>query len=452
MMDIKGKKVVVVGLGRTGCDVAEFLLNKGADVFITEERKDEEIYEKAEYFKSKGAKVETGKHTEEFLEGSNLIVVSPGVHPSSLPVRWGKERGIPVISEIELAYIFSPSGKIIGITGTNGKTTTSSLTFSLFKNAFEDAVLCGNIGNTYIGELGRIKPETWVVIEISSFQLEFIKSFSPFIGIILNITPDHLDRHNSMENYAFIKAKIFENSEKDSWAILNRDDFWCRKIGEMVRCKKIFFSISGKSDVYLKDNKIISENEFYKGEVISVDDTELFGYGNIENMMASICAGLICGIDIGIIRDTLKNFKPLPHRLEKVCEIKGITFINDSKATNIYSVKRALESFPEGKKIILIMGGRNKGMDFSELSELIGRKVKFLILLGESKRELKKAFSKCGVEIEFAENMEEAVRKGYEKGREGDTVLLSPGCSSFDMFKNYQERGDVFKEAVKNLL
>lgn len=451
-MNIKGKKIAVVGLGKTGYDVADFLLRKGAKVFITEEKEDEETCKKSQFFERKGATIELGKHTEEFLEGSDFVVISPGVSPASLPVRWARKRKIPVISEIELAYVFSCGRKIIGITGTNGKTTTSSLIFSLFKNAFKDVILCGNIGNTYIGELEKIKPETWVIIEISSFHLEFINTFTSFIGIILNITPDHLDRYPSMEEYAFAKGNLFKNQKENQWAILNQDDRWCMEIAKRIKGKKIFFSVSGKADIYVENGRIISDNTFYKGNIISINETKLFGCGNIENMMAAISAGLICRIDIETIKKTLKNFSGLPHRLEKVAEINGITFINDSKATNVYSVKRALESFPEDKKIILIMGGRNKGMDFSELSTLIEKKVKSLILIGESKYEIGKVFSKCKVKMDFVRSMEEAVRKGYAEGEKEDIVLLSPGCASFDMFKNYKERGDAFKKAVKTLL
>lgn len=451
-MELKGKKVVIVGLAKTGWDVANFLLEKGVDIYVTEEKKDFEVIEKAEKLKKIGIKVELGFHSEKFLEKADIVIPSPGVSPESLPIKWAIGKKVPLISEIELSYLFSPSKKIIAITGTNGKTTTTSLCGFLFKNACLPYVICGNIGNTFIGEIKKIKNNTWIILEVSSFQLEYIDKFKPYIGVLLNITPDHLDRYPSMEEYINAKFNLFKNQTEKDWAVLNYKDFYCREIASKIKGEKCFFSINKiNRGVFLKNQKIVSDFKF-KGEIISIKESSLFGLGNIYNMLAVTSIGLICDINPEIIRETFKTFKTLPHRLEKVYKKNGIVFINDSKATNVDAVKKALESFPQIGKIILIMGGKDKGFSFKELSNLVRKKVKNLILLGETKEKIAKDLKKTEVNIDFVDNMKQAVNLAFKKAKKGDIILLSPGCSSFDMFKNYQERGDVFKKEVKSLL
>ena len=453
-MKLKGKKIVVVGLGKTGWDVANFLLGREAEVYVTEKNENALIFEKAGDLEKHGCKVEIGKHTEKFLKGASFLIPCPGVSGNSVPVRWAKENNVPLYSEIELAYLFSSSKKIIAITGTNGKTTTASLTGFLFKNAGLPYILCGNIGNTFISEIEKITADTRIVVEVSSFQLEYINVFKPFIGVLLNITPDHLDRYFSMDEYVYAKEKLFKNQSGNDWAILNFDDSLCRQISKSLKANKCFFSSLNYLDggIFLVENNKIISDFSRKGEFCSIEKSRLSGAGNIQNMLAVSAVAMISDIKREVVEKTFENFNSLPHRFEKVVSVSEIMFINDSKATNVDSVKKALESFPDEKKIVLIMGGKDKEFSFFELVPLVEKKVKCLILLGETKGKIASELKKSGVKIKFVADMKEAVISGYREGEKGDIVLLSPGCSSFDMFQDYKERGIVFKDAVKTLL
>ena len=442
-MNLKNKKVVVVGFGKTGFDVAQFLLRKNAKVFITDIDTGEEKYENLKKLDGK-VEFEFGSHSPEFFKNKDLVVISPGINENVLPeiVREGK---MPVISEIELAYLFSPSKKIIGITGTNGKTTTTLLTGNIFKFSPFDFVVCGNIGNTFIGEVDNIKKDTYIIIEISSFQLEKIEKFKPFIGVILNIADDHFDRYSDFSQYVKAKEKLFLNKEENTWAVLNGDDKNCFKIWKVLTGKKLVFGFLSSFDIYFKDGFIYSGNE----KIIDFNKTKLSGKGNVYNVMAAVSIGKICNIKKEIIEKAIVSFTPPEHRMEKVREIEGVIFINDSKATNPHAVENALESLPDGK-VILLMGGLDKGLSFSSLKEIVKRKVKTLVLFGKAKEKIEKELK---IEkIKKVETLEEAVEVAYSVSEKGDIVLLSPGCASFDQFKNYKERGNVYKRKVSNIL
>jgi len=451
-VEIKNKKAVIVGLGETGYDTAFFLLKKGARVFITESGENESIREKAFLLSGMGANVQTGEHTEKFIQGAEIIIPSPGIPETSIPLAFAKKNRIPVISEIELGYIFSPSRKIIAVTGTDGKTTTTSILGLMFRNAKLPSIVCGNIGNSFIGEMENTGKDTFIILEASSFQLEKTKTFKPFIGCLLNIDEDHLDRHLSFQNYMEAKKKLFANQDERDAAVINYDDVYCRKAARNLCSEIFFFSQNGMPDrgAYLKRGKIIS-NVGGRKNVFETEKIAISGKGNNENIMAALIIGLICKIDTETLQKSLCEFAPLPHRFEKVKERKGIVFINDSKATNPHSVMNALRSIDKGRKAILIMGGQNKQVSFIKLVPLIKEKVKLLLLLGEASETIAEEVKNAGVPHIFVRDMKEAVEKGAKNASKGDTVLLSPGCASFDMFENYKERGNVFKKEVELL-
>jgi len=319
----------------------------------------------------------------------------------------------------------------------------------MFKNSKLPFILCGNIGNSFIGEIDKIKEDTFVILEASSFQLEKIKTFCPFIGCLLNIGEDHLDRHFSFKNYLRAKEKVFQNQTEEDYAILNYDDPNCRKIGSQLEAKTLFFSQKKKLDkgIYKEGNKIILNLETEK-LIFTTDKVKLTGKGNYENMMTSILSGFICKIEPDIIQKTLNEFLPLPHRFEKVGEKKGVVYINDSKSTNPHSVINALKSIEKKSKVILIMGGQYKQVSFKKLIPLIKKQVKLLILFGAAKEIIANEIKESKIPYLFVNNLKEAVQLGAAKAETGETVLFSPACSSFDMFKNYMERGNVFKEEV----
>ncbi|MCL5409098.1 MAG: UDP-N-acetylmuramoyl-L-alanine--D-glutamate ligase [Candidatus Omnitrophica bacterium] len=441
-------------MGETGIDTALALKKLGADVYVTEIKNTEDITRTQIDLEKKGIKTEIGKHSLQFISDSFLIIPSPGVPLDALPILWAKEKNIPVKSEIEIAYQLSPSKKIVAITGTNGKTTTTSLAGLLFKNAGLPHITCGNIGNSFIGELKKIKPETIIILEVSSFQLEYIEEFRPQISVLLNITEDHLDYYETFSQYISAKNKIFINQKENDIAVLNWSDDLCRKTGDTLSIKKIYFSgrQNLKNGISLKDKKIIYFLHDTYTEMAYISKGKLFGPHNIENIMAVCGIALSMEIPSSVIQKTIEEFIPLSHRLEKIAEINGIIYINDSKATNIDAVKRALESFSSEKNIILIMGGKDKGFSFTPLTKLISEKVKYLVLLGQTAERIKKELKESSVPQKIVQTMEDAVILSSQTGKKGDIVLLSPGCSSFDMFKNYEERGDDFRRIVKNLL
>ncbi len=452
MIEIKNKKIGIIGLGISGFDSALFLIENGAEVYISEKNYNGEIKEKIDILKEKGAKFEIGAHSEEFLKNVDFIVISPGVDEKSENLNFLKKRKIPVISEIELAYNFSKSKKIIGITGTNGKTTTTSLLGEIFKNSNYKSVVCGNIGNSFIGEIKNIDENTWIVLEVSSFQLEKIKNFKPYIACLLNIDYDHFDRYSNMNEYISAKKRIFENQDENDFSILNFDNYWIKRLLKEIKSKKLFFSFSKiLNGAYYENGKILINIEGKIRKIIT-ENAKLYGKGNIENIMASSLISVLCGIDEETIQKTIENFNPLPHRMEIVAEIDGITFINDSKSTNPHSVKNSILSIDKKNKIILILGGKDKGFPYSQLKKYLKGKVKFIILFGEAKERIKKELKSVNIPIETTENLSDCIKLAKSIGKKGDVVLFSPGCSSFDMFKNYKERGDVFKKEVFSLL
>ena len=447
-MDLKGKKVLVVGMARTGIAAAKFLKEKGSLVTTTEVKPKEEMKEAVEALRGMNVSEEWGGHqTETFLK-QDLIVVSPGVDLNIEPVQKAIQHGVRVISEIELAcrFIHVP---IIAVTGTNGKTTTTLLIGEMLREDGKKVGVGGNVGEPLI--LFADGKDQWevLVVEISSFQLEAIEDFRPRISVLLNITEDHLDRYPSYGDYIEAKVRIFANQNSGDLAILNRDDPIVMQFGEKVKAKKVLFSLKEKpGEGAFSNGQTISLRLGKKGEEYSLAKTPLKGIHNVENMMASLTAARIFGCSKKSIQTVLDRFKGLEHRLEFVREIEGVRFYNDSKGTNVGSVVKSLLSFPE--PVILIAGGKDKNGDLSPLKELIQKRVKHLILIGEAKERMNRELGKL-TDTVMAKTMEEAVLLAHQKAKAGEVVLLSPACSSFDMFKDYKERGMVFKEAVKRL-
>ncbi len=447
-MDIKGKKITVIGIGESGRSAAIFLKKKGAAVFLTDSGASEEIEKSAAQLRNSGIEVETGKHTKGFVEGSSFVVVSPGVPEKALPVQWARQLNIEIIGEIELGYRFC-SGRIIAITGTNGKSTTCTLLEQILKDAKKDALLCGNIGEAFIGKIDKVSRDTIVVLEISSFQLEGITSFKPYISVILNISQNHLDRHKDLEEYFAAKQRIYAFQTKEDYAVLNYDDENLKALLPLIKNTNTL-SFSRKilvKGAYANVNKMFLNVKDLQ-EIAKIKDLKLKQPHNIENFLAaSICASL-CGVPAASINKTLKTFQGLTYRIQLVASINGVDYFDDSKATTVESAKAALRSMRG--KVILIAGGRDKGSDFTQAGEEIKRKVKRLILIGEAKRQMLEELSGFADTTE-ASDMDEAVKIAAESASSGDSVLLSPMCASFDMFKDYKHRGDVFKQAVINL-
>ena len=447
-MDLHGKKILVVGMARTGITTAKFLMAKGSLVTTTEAKSEEEMKEAVQALEGMDLSTEWGGHqTETFLK-QDLIVVSPGVDLSMDPIQKAIRHGVRVISEIELAYHFIHV-PILAITGTNGKTTTTLLLGEMLKEDGKEVGVGGNVGEPLVLFAdGRDRWEV-LVVEISSFQLEAIEDFRPRISVLLNITEDHLDRYSNYTDYIEAKTRIFTNQNSGDVAILNRDDPIVMQFGEKVKAKKVLFSLSKRLDEGAFSNgQTISLRLGGKEEEYSISKAPLKGIHNVENMMAALTAARIFGCSKKAVQNVLEQFKGLEHRLEFVREIGGVRFYNDSKGTNVGSVVKSLQSFSE--PVILIAGGKDKNGDLSPLKELVRKQVKHLILMGEAKERMNHELGGL-TDTALAKTMEEAVSLARQKAKGGEVVLLSPACSSFDMFKDYKERGKVFKEAVHRL-
>ncbi len=445
---MKNKKITVIGLGNSGLSAAVLLKDIGAEVRVTESGDNAGIRKNAKLLEKKKIPYEIGGHTIDFIRGSELIVVSPGVEDSSPSIRWANELKIPIISEMELGFRFC-KGRIIAITGTNGKSTVTTWIGQMLKDGRFDTVVCGNIGNSLCGEIGRIKEGTWVILEVSSFQLERIASFKPHIAVILNITDDHLDRYSKFSDYFNEKLKIFKNQDEKDFLILNRDARELDGLEEKAVSKVLYYSrLTGTNGAYLKQDMIVCNSEEREEAICAIGDIMLKGLHNVENVLVSSLVGIIAGIKPVSIKNTVQSFKSLRHRFETIDTINGVEYIDDSKGTTVDSTYRALESCE--RPVILIAGGKDKNSNYTVIRDLVKKKVKYLILIGEARKRIKEALGGT-VEIHEAATMQDAVRKARSLAKENYSVLLSPMCSSFDMFKDYKERAEVFRKAVSDL-
>lgn len=441
--DFKGKKVLVVGLARSGVAAARALLRLGAEVTVTDKKPLSQLQPQIDML-GKGATIVAGGHPERIFLETDIIVLSPGV-PKLPQTAAAKQKGVKVISELELGWLLSDS-KFIAITGTNGKSTVTTLTGLMLEKAGRDVLVAGNIGNALTEEPARLKGKDWVVAEVSSFQLEDIETFRPRIASVLNVTQDHLDRYKDMQEYAEAKARIFMNQTAEDILVLNYDDPEVRGMGKSARSRVIPFSRLERHahGVYAADGAI-----WFQGHrLCRIEDMKIKGVHNIENAMAAAAMAVSAGADKAAVEAVLREFPGLEHRLEFVRTKDGVTYINDSKGTNVGAVFKSLEGFDQ--PVILIAGGLDKGSDFSPLFELFRRKVKLLILIGKAAPKMHEALGRAA-ETVLAASLEEAVRLASEKAVSGDVVLLSPACASFDMFKDFEDRGRRFKQAVMGL-
>ncbi len=452
--NVNDKNVLVIGLGVSGIASAERLKELGADVTIIDETETPELKRKAEDLREKGIEVFLSDQSVSHVDGIDLMVISPGVPIDNVLVKKAEQNGVEVISEVELASRLTTS-PIIAVTGTNGKTTVVTLLGEMFKTAGLPHHVTGNIGTPFIESVRKAAPDDVLIVEISSFQMEKVRDFHPHVGIILNVTEDHLDRHLSMEAYLKMKSRMFINQTKDDYAVLNHDDPILSSLFNLTNTSVIGFSQKESLDtgVYIKDKKIMASipPRVELQEVASVDDIKLRGYFNQENILAAVAAALIFGLPKEAISKAIRSFKGLPHRLEYITTINGVAFYDDSKATNPDAVVRALEAFDD--PVILVAGGRNKGMDFNGMNEAVKDNVAEVILLGEASDSMAEGLKKVNMTnmVHKVKTMEEAVFTGFELSKQGQIVLLSPACASFDMFSSYRERGDVFQQAVHKI-
>ena len=441
--------VSVIGAARSGIAVAKLLQQQGAQVFVSDSASAEKLRAQASELKSLGIPCEIGTHTENVYQ-CKLMVISPGV-PSNAPiVVEAQKRGIQVVSELEVGSWFCQA-PIVAITGSNGKTTTTTLTGRILNDAEKKHIVAGNIGTAFSSViLGMVETDV-AVLEVSSFQLDHIESFRPKISVILNITPDHMDRYDhSMKQYAASKSRVFLNQKDDDVLLYNADDEWTVRAVEQAKCRTIGFSThrSLTEGAFIESGKMAVMLNGSRTEIIDADKIFIKGLHNLYNSMAATLVGLLLGVDASSIRSTLETFRGVEHRLEFVRELNHVRYYNDSKATNVDSVWYALQAFQE--PIVLLLGGRDKGNDYTRLTELVHKQVRTIIAIGESAGIVEDAFRGTTV-IKKATSMEEAVSTAKFLAQSGDIVLLSPACASFDWFQNYEHRGQVFKQLVNML-
>ncbi len=448
-MDLKGKKIVVIGMGRTGIETAQFLGTRGALVFVTDEKPREQWGAEFEQMAAGQGWLIVAEYGVDILNEADMVVPSPGVPPHNNILRAAQEKNIPVVSEVELAAEFLQT-PIIVITGTNGKTTTTSLLGRIMERSGKKVFVGGNIGNPLIGCILSGEKPDYIVAEISSFQLQWTDKFHPFVAVLLNVTCDHVDYHGSFAEYRRVKAKVFANQTKADFALLNADDGIQKGMEAAIGARLFRFSSHSEltSGIYLKGNSIICKGLTNGEEQYPLSMIKIPGRHNVENVMAAILAARLCGCSQEDIIAAVADFRGLPHRIEYAGEVKGVKFYDDSKGTNVGSVERALQTFTQ--PVVLLLGGRDKDGDFDTLQPLLAERTKQIVLFGEARDRIESLIG-AGVPVEKKEKLREAVLSAYQKAVSGDVVLLSPGCASFDEFKNYKERGDYFKEVVRSL-
>ncbi|MCD8239164.1 MAG: UDP-N-acetylmuramoyl-L-alanine--D-glutamate ligase [Clostridiales bacterium] len=446
MTNYKDKKVLVCGCARSGISAAKLLLSKGAEVTLQDKKTEKELDLNSDELK--GITLFLGENPDEIITGFDLVVLSPGI-PANLPfILKAKEAGIEVISEIELAYTLCEA-PVVAITGTNGKTTTTALTGEIFSKKYKTETV-GNIGVPFSEKVLNLGKNDRAVIENSSFQLENIKTYKPVCAAVLNITPDHLDRHGTVENYTRVKENVFKNMTEDNFLILNAEDEATLKMAEKTKAKVYFFSSEKKVSGVWSDEKSIYVNMLGLSEkLIDIDEMNILGKHNVENAMAAAALGLCGGVEIDLIRQTLREFKAVEHRIEFVVTKKGVDYYNDSKGTNPDAAIKAVYAMK--KPICLIGGGYDKHSDYAEWVATFKGRVKYLALIGAVKLDIKAECDRQGFsDYELFDTFEEAVSACENKAEEGDCVLLSPACASWDMFKSYEQRGEIFKDLVRS--
>lgn len=471
-MEVNGKKVLVIGAGRSGIACAKFLAARGATVALNDAKPLEKWSAAALALKSEGVGCLAGETPSWLLDQIELVVISPGVPTGAIPVRYAERAGAEVIGEVELASRYL-KGRIVAITGSNGKTTTTSLIGQLLKDAGLPTLVGGNIGTPLVSLVESSRDDGWTVVEMSSFQLETIREFHPNVAVVLNVTPNHMDRYESFTDYAAAKHRIFMNQGPGDVAILNADDEIVASWAKGLRAHVASFSVKQQLEegLFLRGSEIVSRTTAGERVLSNAAEMKLRGLHNVENVLAALAAGLACGAAPESMRQTVAAFEPVEHRLEFVAEVAGVKFYNDSKATSVDATLKALAAFPgevnrvdrdgehggeragEGAaegKIVLILGGRGKKAPYAPLVPLIKERVRVLILIGEDAETIANELGEFA-RSERASDMKDAVARSFQAAQAGDVVLLAPACASFDMFESFEHRGRIFKDAVQSL-
>ena len=443
--------MLVIGLARSGLAAVDFLLRHGARVRANDRRPVAELHPRVLELAELGAELVTGSHPAGLVRDIDLVVLSPGVPTDLDPLQEAREQGIPVWGELELA-IREIEGPVVAVTGTKGKSTTATLIAEILRRDGRPVVLGGNIGQPLISLVEKVKKDSFVVVEVSSFQLETAESLRPRVAVLLNVTPDHLDRHPSFEAYREAKERIFTNQEQGDWAVIYGGNPLTMAMGSRSRSQKIYYSLDCMGEevphMCVKEGWIVRHEDAFTSEWIPLESIPIPGEHNVENVMAAAAAAATLGVQAEAMRDAVANFPGIPHALERVAEIAGVSFYDDSKATNVAAAQAAIASFDEG--VILVLGGRSKGADFETLLDSVKGKVKLVLALGEAKEQIAEMLG-SEVAVVLCTGLREVVERAFEHSEPGDTVLLSPACASFDMFADYAERGRLFREEVERL-
>jgi UDP-N-acetylmuramoylalanine--D-glutamate ligase len=443
---VRGKKVVVVGAARSGVAAAELLVRRGAAVILTDARTS---IEDADRLRQAGVALELGGHVAATLEAADLIVLSPGVPPQLPAIEAARRRGVPVTGELELASRWL-RGRVVAITGTKGKSTTTTLTGRMLAAGGHHVLVGGNIGHALSAQVDASTAETIHVVEASSFQLESVETFRPWIAVFLNFSPDHLDRHATVEEYAAAKRRVFLNQQANDWAVLNADDPATLEIASAVRSQRLLFSMSDRlvEGIGLTPDAIVRRSPAGDEPLVPLTSVKLLGRHLLADVLASAAVASLAGVDAASMTRAVESFTGLEHALERVTEIGGVQFVNDSKATNIEAARRAIETFGNG--VVVVMGGRFKGGDFADLRAPLVERGATVVAIGEA-RPLIHAALAASLTVIDADGMADAVRRAFAAASPGGTVVLAPACASFDMFRDYAERGRVFKQEVRQM-
>jgi UDP-N-acetylmuramoylalanine--D-glutamate ligase len=446
---VEGQEVTVVGAARSGVAAALLLMGRGARVTLTDARPALDRVEDEAQLRKAGVTLELGEHRPETFTGADLIVLSPGVSLLQPQVADARRAGVPVMGEIELASRWLV-GRIVAITGTKGKSTTTTLTGRMFTAGGRKAIVGGNIGTPLSSQVADSTPDTFHIVEVSSFQLETADTFHPWVAVFLNLSPDHLDRHATFAEYARAKARIFSNQTESDWAVINADDPQALELAQETRAGRLLFSPEGRiaEGVVIQSGAIADTRAGYQTPLVPLTSIRLIGRHLVADVMAAAAVARLAGISPDAMTSAVESFSGLEHALEPVTTISGVRFVNDSKATNVDAARRAIESFDTG--LVAIIGGRFKGGDLSLLVEPLRSRKATVVAIGEAQPLIQSALEGV-VPVHAASNMSAAVRQAFTLAPVGGTVLLSPACASFDMFRDYAERGHMFKQEVKKL-
>jgi UDP-N-acetylmuramoylalanine--D-glutamate ligase len=444
--DVRGKRVTVAGAARSGVAAAELLAERGAAVTLSDVRP---AIVDADRLRQRGVSLELGGHRAATFAGADLVVLSPGVPPDQPAIAAARARGVPVVAEIELAFRWL-RGRVIAITGTKGKSTTTTLTGRILEAAGFKVTVGGNIGAPLSAQVGESTPDTLHVVEASSFQLEQIDRFRPWVAVMLNFSPDHLDRHPTVDAYAAAKARVFENQEPDDWAVINADDPAVLELARRGRAARRLFSRASAIDegTVVDDGWIVDRRGSRTTRLVPLGAIHLLGTHLVDDVMAAATVGAIAGASPSAMTAAVESFTGLEHAMELVAEIDGVRFVNDSKATNVESALRSIESFDRG--LVAIVGGKFKGGDLGRLRAPLAARGRAVLAIGEARPLVVKAL-RGAIDVHEAGTLEEAVAEAWKLAKPDGVVLLAPACASFDMFHDYADRGRRFKEAVRRL-